>query len=78
MSDEKDNTFWCSFCGKSHHEVLDMIQAKHARICTECVNLCADIVRESAIKRHVRLYLAEIRPSALADMISPNGKKEEK
>lgn len=38
----------CSFCGKSDHQVFRMIQGPGVRICDECVDLCYQLVRESA------------------------------
>ncbi len=45
---EKDtkNTLYCSFCGKSQHEVRKLIAGPNVFICNECVELCTDIIRE--------------------------------
>ncbi|HEY1097009.1 MAG TPA: ATP-dependent Clp protease ATP-binding subunit ClpX [Alphaproteobacteria bacterium] len=43
--DEK-NTLYCSFCGKSQHEVRKLIAGPNVFICNECVELCVDIIRE--------------------------------
>ncbi|MGY6705676.1 ATP-dependent Clp protease ATP-binding subunit ClpX [Roseinatronobacter sp.] len=45
---EKDskNTLYCSFCGKSQHEVRKLIAGPTVFICDECVELCMDIIRE--------------------------------
>ena len=45
MAQEK-NTFYCSFCGKSQHEVRKLIAGPTVFICDECVELCMDINRE--------------------------------
>ena len=45
MSDSK-NTLYCSFCGKSQHEVRKLIAGPTVFICDECVELCMDIIRE--------------------------------
>jgi len=45
MSNEK-NTLYCSFCGKSQHEVRKLIAGPTVFICDECVELCMDIIRE--------------------------------
>ncbi len=47
-SDGKDskNTLYCSFCGKSQHEVRKLIAGPTVFICDECVELCMDIIRE--------------------------------
>ena len=40
------NTLYCSFCGKSQHEVRKLIAGPNVFICNECVELCADIIKE--------------------------------
>jgi ATP-dependent Clp protease ATP-binding subunit ClpX len=45
QSDSK-NTLYCSFCGKSQHEVRKLIAGPTVFICDECVELCMDIIRE--------------------------------
>ena len=44
-SDSK-NTLYCSFCGKSQHEVRKLIAGPTVFICDECVELCMDIIGE--------------------------------
>ena len=44
QKDEK--TLYCSFCGKSQHEVRKLIAGPSVYICDECVDLCNDIIRE--------------------------------
>jgi len=48
MSNERDdkNILFCSFCGKSQHEVRKLIAGPTVFICDECVELCMDIIRE--------------------------------
>ncbi|MFT7411870.1 MAG: ATP-dependent Clp protease ATP-binding subunit ClpX [Paraglaciecola sp.] len=51
MSDKKSNDgdnklLYCSFCGKSQHEVRKLIAGPSVFICDECVDLCNDIIRE--------------------------------
>ena len=52
MSDEQDKDtesgklLYCSFCGKSQHEVRKLIAGPSVFICDECVELCNDIIRE--------------------------------
>ena len=50
MSDDKSNKdeklLYCSFCGKSQHEVRKLIAGPSVFICDECVDLCNDIIRE--------------------------------
>ncbi len=51
MSDDKkksgdDKLLYCSFCGKSQHEVRKLIAGPSVFVCDECVELCNDIIRE--------------------------------
>jgi ATP-dependent Clp protease ATP-binding subunit ClpX len=43
---DNKNTLYCSFCGKSQHEVRKLIAGPTVFICDECVELCMDIIRE--------------------------------
>ena len=45
-SADTKNTLYCSFCGKSQHEVRKLIAGPTVFICDECVELCMDIIRE--------------------------------
>jgi len=45
-SGESKSTLYCSFCGKSQHEVRKLIAGPTVFICDECVELCMDIIRE--------------------------------
>ncbi len=45
-SSDTKNTLYCSFCGKSQHEVRKLIAGPNVFICNECVELCTDIIRE--------------------------------
>jgi len=44
--DDNDKLLYCSFCGKSQHEVRKLIAGPSVFICDECVDLCNDIIRE--------------------------------
>lgn len=50
MADKKDahpeKTLYCSFCGKSQHEVKKLISGPSVFICDECIRLCDDILQE--------------------------------
>jgi len=48
MSKENKNTLYCSFCGKSQHEVRKLIAGPTVFICDECVELCMDIIKEES------------------------------
>ncbi len=41
-----DKTLYCSFCGKSQHEVKKLIAGPSVFICDECIDLCNDIIRD--------------------------------
>ena len=43
---EEGKLLYCSFCGKSQHEVRKLIAGPSVFICDECVELCNDIIRE--------------------------------
>ncbi|RIJ15320.1 ATP-dependent Clp protease ATP-binding subunit ClpX [Henriciella mobilis] len=47
-SGDSKNTLYCSFCGKSQHEVKKLIAGPTVFICDECVELCMDIIREES------------------------------
>ena len=44
--EDNDNILYCSFCGKSQHEVRKLIAGPSVFVCDECVELCNDIIRE--------------------------------
>ena len=50
MSDERksrnEKLLFCSFCGKSQHEVTKLIAGPSVYICNECVDLCNDIMAQ--------------------------------
>lgn len=46
MSNNNKNILYCSFCGKSQHEVRKLIAGPTVFICDECVELCMDIIKE--------------------------------
>ena len=57
---DSKSTLYCSFCGKSQHEVRKLIAGPTVFICDECVELCMDIIREesktSLVKRFTLVY----------------------
>ena len=55
MTDKKNNgdsekLLYCSFCGKSQHEVKKLIAGPSVFICDECIDLCTDIIQEEIAK----------------------------
>ena len=49
-SDGSNKTLICSFCGKTHDEVVRMIAGPSVFICDECVNLCNEVIAEGGDK----------------------------
>src|SRR4029453_11757365 len=59
MADDRGKTddgklLYCSFCGKSQHEVRKLIAGPSVFVCDECVELCNDIIREELEERGER------------------------
>ena len=48
MTTSNKNILYCTFCGKSHHEVRKLIAGPTVFICDECVELCMDIIKEES------------------------------
>ena len=71
MADEKDNsTLYCSFCGKSQHEVKKLIAGPTVFICNECVELCVDIIREeSKSALSIESHGGVPKPSAISKVL---------
>src|ERR1700734_3615578 len=47
-----EKVLYCSFCGKSQHEVRKLIAGPSVFICDECIELCNDIIREEGTTDH--------------------------
>jgi ClpX C4-type zinc finger len=75
-SGESKNTLYCSFCGKSQHEVRKLIAGPTVFICDECVELCMDIIREenksSLVKSRDGIPTPKEIRKVLDDMDRPN------
>ncbi|MEM7669967.1 MAG: ATP-dependent Clp protease ATP-binding subunit ClpX [Pseudomonadota bacterium] len=67
-SDNK-NTLYCSFCGKSQHEVRKLIAGPTVFICDECVELCMDIIREEAKNNLVKSSDGVPTPKDICDVL---------
>ena len=50
--DNGDKLLYCSFCGKSQHEVRKLIAGPSVYVCDECVELCNDIIREEVQEKY--------------------------
>ena len=67
-SDSK-NTLYCSFCGKSQHEVRKLIAGPTVFICDECVELCMDIIREETKSHLVKSTDGVPTPQEICDVL---------
>jgi len=54
MTTSNKNILYCSFCGKSQHEVRKLIAGPTVFICDECVELCMDIIKEESVDTLVK------------------------
>ena len=63
------NTLYCSFCGKSQHEVRKLIAGPTVFICDECVELCMDIIREEHKTSLVRAQDGAPTPSDICTVL---------
>jgi ATP-dependent Clp protease ATP-binding subunit ClpX len=66
---EAKNTLYCSFCGKSQHEVRKLIAGPTVFICDECVELCMDIIREEHKTSLVKSKEGVPTPSEIKDVL---------
>ncbi|MBN9543760.1 MAG: ATP-dependent Clp protease ATP-binding subunit ClpX [Alphaproteobacteria bacterium] len=71
-SGETDNkgTLYCSFCGKSQHEVKKLIAGPAVFICDECVDLCGDIIKDDAKLSGVKKVDSLPKPSEIAEVLN--------
>lgn len=66
---DSKNTLYCSFCGKSQHEVKKLIAGPTVFICDECVELCMDIIREESKSSVVRAGEGVPTPKEICDVL---------
>jgi len=75
MSDDKNNDedsgklLYCSFCGKSQHEVKKLIAGPSVFICDECVELCNDIISEELQEQAASSVQKLPRPAEIKDIL---------
>ena len=72
--DDNSKLLYCSFCGKSQHEVRKLIAGPSVFVCDECVDLCNDIIREEIQERDSesairKLPIPEERKNILDDYV---------
>jgi len=77
MSDENNNKgddsgklLYCSFCGKSQHEVRKLIAGPSVFVCDECVELCNDIIREEMQEKSSTEESKLPKPSEINDVLN--------
>ena len=66
---DSKNTLYCSFCGKSQHEVRKLIAGPTVFICDECVELCMDIIREENKSSLVKSKEGTPSPQEILDVL---------
>ena len=67
---DSKNTLYCSFCGKSQHEVRKLIAGPTVFICDECVELCMDIIREEHKSARVKSRDGVPTPSEICQVLA--------
>jgi ATP-dependent Clp protease ATP-binding subunit ClpX len=78
MSDDKHNDgddgeklLYCSFCGKSQHEVRKLIAGPSVFVCDECVELCNDIIREEIQEKAASMQGSKLpKPHEINDILN--------
>jgi len=68
-SGDSKNTLYCSFCGKSQHEVRKLIAGPTVFICDECVELCMDIIREETKTSGLKASDGVPSPKEICDVL---------
>ena len=66
---DSKNTLYCSFCGKSQHEVRKLIAGPTVFICDECVELCMDIIREETKNSGLKSSEGVPTPREICDVL---------
>ncbi len=66
---DSKSTLYCSFCGKSQHEVRKLIAGPTVFICDECVELCNDIIREKSKSALVKTRDGVPTPSEICKVL---------
>ena len=66
-----EKLLYCSFCGKSQHEVKKLIAGPSVFICDECIELCNDIIREEVHTTEVKNAKADLPvPQEICDILN--------
>lgn len=69
-----NTTLYCSFCGKSQHEVAKLVAGPSTFICDECVDLCGDIVGAERLSPEARIMAMVRELRNKAEVVSTMGK----
>lgn len=73
LGDSNDHTLRCSFCGKAHHQVTNLIAGPSVHICDSCIDMCGDIILQESSNRviiKVKTRANSMFDDALYDSIS--------
>ena len=68
-SGDSTKILYCSFCGKSQHEVRKLIAGPSVFICDECVDLCNDIIREELTEKSQSARSALPKPREILEVL---------
>ena len=68
-SGDNGKILYCSFCGKSQHEVRKLIAGPSVFICDECVELCNDIIREELEEKAASSRSDLPKPAEILDVL---------
>jgi ATP-dependent Clp protease ATP-binding subunit ClpX len=70
-NEESNKLLYCSFCGKSQHEVRKLIAGPSVFVCDECVDLCNDIIREEVQENSAETTQARLpNPAEINDILN--------
>ena len=70
-NEDNGKLLYCSFCGKSQHEVRKLIAGPSVFICDECVELCNDIIREEIEESSTPSHSSELpAPKEINDILN--------
>jgi ATP-dependent Clp protease ATP-binding subunit ClpX len=69
MSDSSKKMLYCSFCGKSQHEVKKLIAGPQVFICNECIHLCNDILTDESV---AQVELGTIEEDGTKKLLTPS------
>lgn len=77
-STDTGKILYCSFCGKSQHEVRKLIAGPSVFICDECVELCNDIIREELEEKAQSARSSLPKPREILEVLDQTVNKRER